>query len=102
MGVPTVLSSNSGHRDLLDVTGEGAESGVWALRQQGTVRPTVHFRNTHGWGESSPDELAGTILEVARLHDADKVVPPSESPASARVRQRFTWARLLEAAVAPV
>jgi glycosyltransferase involved in cell wall biosynthesis len=56
-GLPTILSANTGHLDLLG-------GHCLALRDQRPVPgPTAMFRGTAGWGESSVEEIV-EALEV--------------------------------------
>ena len=57
-GVPTILSANTGHLDLID------ESRCYPLRSQGPVRPTALFLGTDGWGESEVDEVVERLESV--------------------------------------
>lgn len=57
-GVPSILSANTGHLDLID-----AEC-CFALADQGNVAPTRQFRGVEGWGESSIEEIIATLETV--------------------------------------
>ena len=58
-GVPTIVSCNTGHRDLV------ATGGCISLERQPAVRaPSRFFRGIEGWGESDVDEMV-TALELA-------------------------------------
>ena len=56
LGVPTILSANTGHLDLID------DARCYALRAQRPARSTASFGGVDGWGESQIDE-ALTVLE---------------------------------------
>ncbi len=69
VGIPTVVSNNTGHTDLV------ATGGCIPLQRQGAVRPpTRFFRACDGWGESEVDEIVqaletaytGTVHAVAQ------------------------------------
>ncbi|MGE0725476.1 MAG: glycosyltransferase family 4 protein [Alphaproteobacteria bacterium] len=77
VGLPTIVSANTGHLDLLALDG-----GAIALRGQGSVRP-LPPEQTEGWGESDVDEIVAAIQTVR----AD--------PAAARARGERTaaWMR---------
>jgi glycosyltransferase involved in cell wall biosynthesis len=76
-GVPTILSANTGHLDLID------DSRCFALRRQGASRPTPSFRGVDGWGESSVDEA---VAALERVHG-----DPDE--ASRRASNAAVWMR---------
>jgi tetratricopeptide (TPR) repeat protein/glycosyltransferase involved in cell wall biosynthesis len=57
-GVPTILSANTGHLDLVD------DSRCFALRGQGASRPTPSFRGVDGWGETSVDDAVEALEAV--------------------------------------
>jgi hypothetical protein len=63
--VPTILSANTGHLDLVD------DSRCYALRRQGVSRTTPSFRGVDGWGETSVDEAVEALeLVYANPDDA--------------------------------
>jgi glycosyltransferase involved in cell wall biosynthesis len=55
LGIPTILSANSGHLDLID------GDNCYALRRQGPVDSGPLRFGTSGWGESSVEELADCL-----------------------------------------
>jgi tetratricopeptide (TPR) repeat protein/glycosyltransferase involved in cell wall biosynthesis len=73
-GVPTILSANTGHLDLID------ESRCFALRRQGASRPTASFRGVAGWGESSVDEAVAALEQVHA--DPDEALRRSSNAAA--------------------
>ncbi len=54
-GVPSVISANTGHMDLINDN----ENGCYILENQGPVSLEGHA--TRDWGESSVDELVSTL-----------------------------------------
>jgi glycosyltransferase involved in cell wall biosynthesis len=81
-GVPTIVSSNTGHLDLL------ATGGCFALRaQRDTRRPTRHFAGVDGWGESDVDE----IVELLEKLYADRDFAGQRATVGATVMARLTW-----------
>jgi len=54
-GVPTILSANTGHLDLVD------ESRCFALLRQAAARATPSFRGVNGWGETSVEEAVEAL-----------------------------------------
>jgi glycosyltransferase involved in cell wall biosynthesis len=84
-GLPTVLSGNTGHLDLVD--------SATMLSNQGRVPEGCPFyRETTGWGETSVDDLVAAMEQgYARRHAA----PGSRAAIEARGREfaeRFSWA----------
>jgi glycosyltransferase involved in cell wall biosynthesis len=81
-GVPTIVSSNTGHLDLV------ATGGCFALRHQGSVpHPTRYFSGVDGWGESSVNEIVD-LLE--RLH-ADRQLARERAALGAEAMQKLSW-----------
>lgn len=80
-GIPTILSANTGHLDLIS-------NGVcYPLRRQSPVpSPHRHF-GTDGWGESDLDEIMECLETAWRNRDAAKEV----GMAGARHMTGFTW-----------
>ncbi|MEO7966541.1 MAG: glycosyltransferase family 4 protein, partial [Gemmatimonadaceae bacterium] len=81
-GVPTIVSNNTGHRDLV------ATGGCIPLKQQGTVTPPSRFfRGIDGWGESSVDEIVATL---ERIYD-DRAVAASIAQRGADALAAMSW-----------
>jgi glycosyltransferase involved in cell wall biosynthesis len=80
-GVPTVLSANTGHLDLI------ADGQCYALREQGPALPSRQFAGVDGWGESSVDEVLA-MLEYVYTHreEAERV-----GARGAAAMQRLSW-----------
>lgn len=53
--VPTILSANTGHLDLI------SDEHNIVLRQQSSCRTTPSYSGTDGWGESSIDEIVDAL-----------------------------------------
>ncbi|MSP89441.1 MAG: hypothetical protein EXQ92_11630, partial [Alphaproteobacteria bacterium] len=64
-GVPTIVSANTGHLDLIE------RAGVIALTRQGPVAAS-HLRGgeTEGWGESDPEEIVEALEAVWRQRES--------------------------------
>lgn len=64
-GVPTLVSANTGHLDLIE------RAGVIALTRQGPVAAS-HLRGgeTEGWGESDPEEIVEALEAIWRQREA--------------------------------
>ena len=56
-GVPTILSANTGHMDLVE------RNAAYSLKKQRPI--TLSHKNAEGWGESDVDEIIET-LELAK------------------------------------
>ncbi len=82
-GVPTILSANTGHLDLL------GEAHCYPLRSQGKVAGNTYYRGTEGWGESSVEEVVAVLEEVY----ADRETARQRGAAAAEWMQNWTWAR---------
>ncbi|MBD2069380.1 tetratricopeptide repeat protein [Leptolyngbya sp. FACHB-671] len=57
-GVPTILSANTGHLDLID------ENHCYSLKTQGEVKPTQSYSGVAGWGEPDPEELVEALEAI--------------------------------------
>ena len=55
-GLPTIVSNNTGHRDLV------ATGGAFALNRQGPL--AIPGKGTDGWGESDIDEIVAMLDAV--------------------------------------
>lgn len=90
-GVPTILSANTGHLDLI----EAANS--YPLLRQSRVPASRQFIGTEGWGESSIDE----ILDHLEAIYSDREEAGRRGEAGARTLASLSWDsqidRLLEA-----
>ncbi len=54
-GIPTILSANTGHLDLIQ------RGGCYPLKHQFPVPSHPHFRGTEGWGNSDIEEILETL-----------------------------------------
>ncbi|MCS6958596.1 MAG: tetratricopeptide repeat protein [Pseudanabaenaceae cyanobacterium SKYGB_i_bin29] len=91
-GVPTILSANTGHLDLID------ESHCYPLTKQAPVPSHPIFPGTQDWGESDIEE----ILEVMERVYNDRVTAQQKGQQAALFMQNLTWekqVRLLIAAL---
>lgn len=86
-GVPTILSANTGHLDLVN------ERHCYPLRKQGPVQPIPPFFGTEGWGESDVDE----VVEALERIYSDRKAAEQKGAAAAQFMQDWSWrARCLE------
>jgi glycosyltransferase involved in cell wall biosynthesis len=81
-GVPTILSANTGHLDLIRRTGTFA-----AERQRPVTATPADVRSTADWGESDVDELVELLESVYRDRDAAR----SRAAAAAQAMRALTW-----------
>jgi tetratricopeptide (TPR) repeat protein/glycosyltransferase involved in cell wall biosynthesis len=87
-GVPTIVSANTGHLDLI------ATGGCFALRSQRPVpQPTRYFTGVDGWGESDVDEIVA-LLE--RLYE-DTTLRAERAAVGVRAMQPLTWRNQIDA-----
>ncbi|MFQ3680321.1 MAG: tetratricopeptide repeat protein, partial [Pseudanabaenaceae cyanobacterium] len=82
-GIPTILSANTGHLDLID------PEHCYPLTHQKTVAPHPHFPGTDGWGESDLDEILTVLEQVYR----DRAIAQRKGEKAARFMAQFTWER---------
>jgi glycosyltransferase involved in cell wall biosynthesis len=80
-GVPTILSANTGHLDIL------SDEICYPLRQQGRVRPTNFFPDVDDWGESSVDEILEHLERIYRDRDEAR----RRGAAAAEAMRKITW-----------
>lgn len=81
-GVPTILSDNTGHRDLI------ADIPCRPLRRQTAVAPEPDGMGTQGWGESDIDEIVEALESVY----SDRAAAVATGDAAARrMQEAWTW-----------
>jgi len=89
-GVPTIVSANTGHLDLV------ATGGCFALRTQRNVRrPTRYFTEVDGWGESDVDE----IVELLETLYTDRDLAGQRATVGVSAMSRLTWSDQIAALV---
>lgn len=90
-GVPTILSANTGHLNLI-----GADTCFPLERQQTISRATPLYRSTFSWGESDPDEV---VAALERIYD-DRAEAVRRGAVGAQLLAQLPWSaqadRLLE------
>lgn len=90
-GVPTIVSANTGHLDLV------AMQGCLPLpTQRGVVPPTHFFRGHDGWGESSVDEMVAALETLYTDSAGRRALGVAGAVAMAPLTWRAQTARLLE------
>ena len=81
-GVPTILSANTGHLDLI------GEARCIALSRQRPVPPNDEMRGTEGWGESDVDEIVEALERVWRDRSGSAAI----GTGGARFMAGLSWA----------
>lgn len=82
-GVPTILSRNTGHLDLIE------DGNCYALDTQGALEgKEAGFGDVAGWGESDVDE----IVEALERIYTDREAARATGLAGAETLKRLTWA----------
>lgn len=83
-GVPTILSANTGHLDLI------AAENCYPLRAQGPIPSgTAGYTGTIGWGESCVDGL----IEALEAIYTDRAAARRRGVAGAATLAEMSWAR---------
>lgn len=92
LGLPTILSANTGHLDFCDA------KNAYVLSNQGKVRDVPFHRSTEGWGESSVEEL---LAAMERAYQKRNEAQALGAAAAARLAD-FSWTRQLDRLMAVV
>ncbi|WP_019503036.1 tetratricopeptide repeat protein [Pseudanabaena sp. PCC 6802] len=94
-GVPTVLSANTGHLDLIgdlkDIEG-GTIRHCYPLRHQKPVMRHPHFSGVEGWGESDVEE----VVEVLEQIYNDRTEAKLRGAKGTLFMQGMTWEKQVE------
>jgi len=85
-GVPTILSANTGHLDLIDAR------HCYPLTVQDQVDPIPPYQGTEGWGESSVDEVLESLERVYR----GAAEAAQYGAASVRFMEPWSWKQRFE------
>jgi len=85
-GLPTILSANTGHLDLID------ERHCYPLTHQQRADVVAPFAATDGWGESDVDEVLDLLERVYR----DRTEAARRGAAAAQFMRDWTWRRRFE------
>ena len=80
-GIPTILSANTGHLDLI------YSNICYPLLNQRRVKPTAHFSGVEGWGESEVEEVVGALEQVYTDRESAKRI----GLAAANFMLDWTW-----------
>ncbi len=85
-GVPTILSANTGHLDLIE------SNCCYPLTTQRRVKPLPPFVGVEGWGESDVDEVV-EVLEDVYQHRSEA---RERGRMAAKWMQNWTWNKQVE------
>jgi glycosyltransferase involved in cell wall biosynthesis len=88
-GIPTILSANTGHLDLI------SEEVCYPLAHQ-TPRASATFKNIAGWGESSVEELLELLERIYQDRDNARQRGRAAAAAMAKISWENQIARLLQ------
>ncbi|MFM9265650.1 tetratricopeptide repeat protein [Tychonema sp. BBK16] len=80
-GIPTILSANTGHLDLIH------SNNCYPLSSQRRVKPTAHFPGIQGWGESDVDEVVEALEQIYTNRESAK----HRGLAAANFMLDWTW-----------
>ncbi|MBD1827796.1 tetratricopeptide repeat protein [Microcoleus vaginatus GB1-A2] len=80
-GIPTILSANTGHLDLI------YHNICYPLSNQGRVKPTAQFSGVEGWGESEVAEVVEALEQVYTNREESK----RRGLAAANFMLDWTW-----------
>jgi len=95
-GVPTIVSENSGHRDLVST------GGTLPLTRQHVVAPPSRFyRSVEGWGESDVDEMVDALERIYTNRSEAQSIARHGADAMARMTWQHQVQHLL-ATLAPL
>lgn len=83
-GIPTILSANTGHLDLIE-----ADNGYPLQRQQAHGGLGARVGRVPGWGESDVDEAVAHLEAIHR----DRTEARRRGLKGAETLQRFPWSR---------
>lgn len=87
VGIPTVLSANTGHLDLIRAV--GGSDNCWPLFNQ---TPSLLQKNNHGAFDSDPDEAARALAAI--FHDR-RVSRARARSAASRMRDTWSWSHTI-------
>jgi tetratricopeptide (TPR) repeat protein/glycosyltransferase involved in cell wall biosynthesis len=85
-GVPTILSANTGHLDLV------RDSDCFALRRQSSAVASAQFRGVDGWGESSIEEMVETLEQIY----TDRAEALQRARAASERMRGFAWSNQID------
>ena len=80
-GIPTILSANTGHLDLIQ------NHHCYPLRLQKGVKSTPYFQGVEGWGESDVEEVLENLERVYKNREEAQ----KRGHAAALFMENWTW-----------
>ena len=80
-GIPCVLSTNTGHLDLID------EGNCYPLLRQGEITPKAGFTGTRDWGES---DVAEVVEHFERIY-TDRAEARRRGEQATKFMQDWSW-----------
>ena len=85
-GIPTILSANTGHLDLIysDI--------CYPLSSQGQVKSTAYFPGVEGWGESEVGEVVDALEQIYTNREQAKIC----GLAAANFMLDWTWEKQIK------
>lgn len=87
IGIPTVLSANTGHLDLIQAV--GGSDNCWPLLNQ---TPSPQQRVNRGAYDSDPDEAARALADIYQNRRASRA---RALAAAARMRDTWSWSHTI-------
>ncbi|MGB3404031.1 MAG: glycosyltransferase family 4 protein [Microcoleaceae cyanobacterium] len=85
-GIPTILSANTGHLDLIH------PQHCYPLQQQSAVTPMPPYSGVEGWGESDVEEVVETLEQVYQ----NRSEAQSRGAAAVRWMEDWTWEKQIQ------
>jgi tetratricopeptide (TPR) repeat protein/glycosyltransferase involved in cell wall biosynthesis len=85
-GLPTILSANTGHLDLIE------SDRCYALTHQKPTKPIPIFQGVEGWGESDVEEIVEALEQVY----TDYQTAQAKGKAAAHFMQDWTWEKQVQ------
>jgi glycosyltransferase involved in cell wall biosynthesis len=80
-GVPTILSANTGHLDLI------RDDICYPLHQQSPVTPANQETGVEGWGESDIEEMVEQLEQVY----SDRAIAQAVGIQASQAMQEWSW-----------
>lgn len=84
-GVPTILSANTGHLDLIEIL--ETPTHCYPLKAQAPVSATEQFQGTAGWGESEVEE----VIEHLETIYQNRQEAQQRGQAAAKLMMDWAW-----------
>jgi tetratricopeptide (TPR) repeat protein/glycosyltransferase involved in cell wall biosynthesis len=85
-GLPTILSANTGHLDLI------SDDNCYPLFRQNPVKPTAFFPGVQDWGESDVDEVVENLERVY----SDRPTAKKRGEKAALFMEDLTWQKQIQ------